>query len=65
MGMPADERVWMAALHLDGVAVEWYYTLARDVEVLTWPRFSEYVNMRFGPLLRRNGLAELKELTQT
>jgi hypothetical protein len=65
MGTPADERAWMAALHLDGVAAEWYYALARDVGVLTWPRFSEYVNMRFGPPLRRNGLAELKELTRT
>jgi hypothetical protein len=55
----------MAALHLDGVATEWYYALARDVGVLTWPHFSEYVNMRFGPHLRRNGLAELKELTRT
>jgi hypothetical protein len=65
MGMLADERVWMAALHLDGVAAEWYYVLARDVGVLTWPRFSEYINMRFGPPLRCNGLAELKELTRT
>jgi hypothetical protein len=53
----------MAALHLDGVAAEWYYTLARYVGVLTWSRFSEYVNMRIGPSLRHNGLAELKELT--
>jgi hypothetical protein len=65
MGTPTDERVWMAALHLDGVEAEWYYALARDVGVLMRPRFSEYVNMRFGPPLRRNGLAELKELTRT
>jgi hypothetical protein len=63
MGTPANEMVWMAVLHLNGVAAEWYYTLARDVGVLTWSRFSEYVNMRFGPPLHRNGLAELKELT--
>jgi hypothetical protein len=63
MGTPADERVWMAVLHLDGMAAVWYYALARDVGVLTCPRFSEYINMRFGPPLRRNGLAELKELT--
>jgi hypothetical protein len=31
MGTPTDERVWMASLHLDGVAAEWYYALERDL----------------------------------
>jgi hypothetical protein len=55
----------MASFHLDGIAAEWYYALERDVGILTWPRFSEFVNMRFGPPLRHNGLAELKELRHT
>jgi hypothetical protein len=68
MGTQADERVWMASLHLDGIAAEWYYALECDVRILTWPRFSELVNMRFAPPPpppRHNGLAKLKELRRT
>jgi hypothetical protein len=65
MGTPTDERAWMASLHLDGVAVEWYYVLKHDLGVLTWPHFFEFINMRFAPPMRRNRLAELKELMRT
>jgi hypothetical protein len=65
MGTLADERVWMASLHLDGIVAEWYYSLERDVGLLTWTRFSDFINMRFGPPLCHNGLAELKELRCT
>jgi hypothetical protein len=27
--------------------------------VLSWARFTDFVNLRFGPPLRTNGLAEL------
>jgi hypothetical protein len=57
-----EEKVWMAALHLEGAATEWYYALERDHGILSWPRFSDFVNMRFGPPLRTNGMAELKDL---
>lgn len=30
-----------------------------------WPWFTEFVNLRFGPPIRSNGLAELKELHRT
>jgi hypothetical protein len=39
----------MASLHLDGVAAEWYYTIERDYDDITWGRFSELINLRFGP----------------
>jgi hypothetical protein len=65
MGTLADERVWMASLHLEGAAAEWYYTFERDYGIVTWPRFEELVNMRFVPPLRTNGLADLKELRRT
>jgi hypothetical protein len=26
----AEEKVWLATLHLDGVAYEWYYALESD-----------------------------------
>lgn len=55
----------MASLHLDGVAAEWYYTIERDYGDITWGRFSELINLRFGPPLRMNGLADLKDLYRT
>jgi hypothetical protein len=39
MGTPPDERVWMASLHFDGIAVEWYYALERDVGMFHGNRF--------------------------
>jgi len=60
-----EEKVWLASLHLDGVAAEWYFHLECDVGIVSWPRFVEYVNLRFGPPIRSNALGELKELRRT
>jgi hypothetical protein len=57
-----EEKGWIASLHLDGMAAEWYYALERNHDILSWVRFTEFVNMRFGPPLGSNGLVELKEL---
>jgi hypothetical protein len=66
MRTPPDEKVWQASLHLDGVAAEWFYALERDTGgVLTWSRFVEFTHMRFGPPLRTNGMADLKDLRRT
>jgi hypothetical protein len=65
MGTVDDERGWMASLHLDGIVAEWYYALEWDVGLITWPCFTAFVNMRFGPPLRANGLADLKDLRWT
>jgi hypothetical protein len=66
MGIHRDERVWQASLHLEGAAAEWFYALERDLSgVLTWGQFIEFLQMRFGPLLRFNGMADLKELKCT
>jgi hypothetical protein len=65
MGTADDERVWMASLHLEGIAIEWCYTLERDVGLITWPHFTEFVNMRFGLPLRANGPTDLKDLRRT
>jgi hypothetical protein len=61
----AEEKVWIASLHMEGVAAEWYYALERDHDILSWARFVDFVHMRFGPPLRTNGLAELKALYRT
>jgi hypothetical protein len=56
------EQVWVASLHMDGVAAKWYYALERDYDMVSWTRFAELVNLRFGPLIRFNPLGELKGL---
>jgi hypothetical protein len=61
----AAEQVWMASLHMDGIAAEWYYALEREYGLLSWARFTEFVNLRFGPPIRLNPLGELKELHRT
>jgi hypothetical protein len=50
------EQVWLASLHLDGAAAEWYYSLEREYGMLLWTLFAEFVNLRFGPPIRFNPL---------
>jgi hypothetical protein len=61
----AEEKVWIASLHLEGMAADWYYALERDHAIPSWAWFAEFVNMRFGMPLRTNSLAELKDLRRT
>ena len=60
-----EEKVWTVSLHLDGVVSEWYFKLERDYGMISWARFAEYLNLRFGPPIRSNSLGELKELKRT
>jgi len=60
-----EEKVWTTSLHLDGVAAEWYFQLERDHGLVSWARFGEYLNLRFGPPICSNSLGELKELKRT
>jgi hypothetical protein len=52
----------MASLHMEGAVVEWYCALEHNVGLLSWTRFPEFMNMRFGSPLRTNDMADLKEL---
>jgi hypothetical protein len=61
----AAEQVWLASLHMDGAAAEWYYALEREYGMVPWSRFTELVNLCFGPPLRSNPLGELKDLRRT
>ncbi|WVZ92138.1 hypothetical protein U9M48_038225 [Paspalum notatum var. saurae] len=61
----AEERVWLASLHLDGMAAQWYYQMESEFGVVSWPRFVDFVNMRFGPPIRSNSLGELKTLVRS
>jgi hypothetical protein len=49
----------MASLHLDGVATQWFFQLERDLGVISWPRFADYTNLRFGPPIRSNTLGKI------
>ncbi|CAN6177503.1 unnamed protein product [Urochloa humidicola] len=60
-----EEKVWMASLNLKGVAAEWYYQMKRDFGIVSWPRFVEFVMLRFGPPIRSNALGEMKALHRT
>jgi hypothetical protein len=59
--MPA-EQVWLASLHLDGVAAKWYYAFEREYGMLPWTRFDEFRNLHFRPPIRFNPHGELKAL---
>ncbi|CAL4917571.1 unnamed protein product [Urochloa decumbens] len=60
-----EEKVWMASLHLKGVAAQWYFQMERDFGIVSWPRFVEFVTLRFGPPISSNALGELKALHRT
>jgi hypothetical protein len=47
---------------MDRAATEWFYALEREYGLMSRARFAEFVNLRFGPLLRSNPLGEHKEL---
>lgn len=63
--VPEDEKVWMASLHLGDTTAEWYYQMECDFGMVSWPRFVDYINLRFGPPIRANSLAEIKALFRT
>ncbi|CAN6226836.1 unnamed protein product [Urochloa humidicola] len=60
-----EEKVWMASLKLDGMAVKWYYQMESEFGIVSWARFVDFVTMRFGPPIRSNALGELKDLCRT
>jgi hypothetical protein len=45
------EQVWLASLHMDEVAIEWYYALECDYGMLPWAQFVEFVNLHFEQLI--------------
>jgi hypothetical protein len=61
----AEEKVWLATLHLYGVAYEWYYALESDHDIMSWACFVEFFHMYFGSPICTNSLAEMKALYYT
>ncbi|CAN6181094.1 unnamed protein product [Urochloa humidicola] len=64
-GTMDEDKVWMASLNLKGVAAQWYYQMECDFGIVSWPRFVEFVTLRFGPPIRSNALGEIKALHRT
>jgi hypothetical protein len=60
-----EEKVWMASYNLDDAAQLWYIQVQRDEGTPSWRRFSELLNLRFGPPLRANPLGELAACKRT
>ena len=60
-----EEKVWMASYNLEGPAQLWYMQVQRDEGTPPWRRFSELLNLRFGPPLRANPLGELMACKRT
>ena len=54
-----EEKVWLASFHLEGVAQQWYMHLQQEEGTPRWCRFTELLNIRFGPPIRANPLGEL------
>jgi hypothetical protein len=49
----------MASIHLLDAAHIWYMHIERDNDTPSWRRFTELLNLRFGPPLRANPLGDL------
>ena len=39
--------------------------MERDFGMVSWPHFVDFVNLRFGPLIHTNSIAEIKALVRT
>jgi hypothetical protein len=61
----AEEQVWMASYNLEGITQHWYIQLQEDEGTLSWSRFRELLNLRFGPALRSVPFFELTECRRT
>ncbi|CAA0831880.1 Unknown protein [Striga hermonthica] len=61
-----EEKVWMAAYNLEEGAQMWFIQVQEDEgKRLTWGRFKELINLRFGPPLRSAPLFELADCRRT
>nr|XP_015611188.1 uncharacterized protein LOC107278855 [Oryza sativa Japonica Group] len=62
---PEDDKLWLASYHhLDG-AQQWYTRLEQDHGAPSWRRFSDLLNLSYGPPLRSAPLGELAACRRT
>jgi hypothetical protein len=60
-----EEKVWMASYNLEDRAQLWYIQVQTDEGTPSWRRFTELLNMRYGPHLRSAPLFELADCRRT
>lgn len=61
----AEEQVWMASYNLEDTAQMWYILVQQSEGTPNWRRFTELLNLRFGPPLRSNPMGELMVCKRT
>nr|CAB3502345.1 unnamed protein product [Digitaria exilis] len=59
-----EEKVWMASYNLEAGAQLWFMQIQRGEGTPKWRRFTELLNLCFGPPLRSNPLGELMAYTR-
>jgi hypothetical protein len=60
-----EEKVWMADYNLEDGAQMWWIQVQQDEGVPGWRRFTELLNLRYGPPLRSAPLFELADCRRT
>jgi hypothetical protein len=60
-----EEKVWMASYNLEDGAQLWYMQVQMDEGTLSWRRFTELLNLRYGSPLRAAPLSELADCRRT
>ncbi|WVZ82313.1 hypothetical protein U9M48_029588 [Paspalum notatum var. saurae] len=60
-----EEKVWMASNNLEDGAQLWYIQVQADEGTPSWRRFTELLNLRYGPPLRSAPLFELADCRRT
>jgi hypothetical protein len=60
-----EEKVWMASYNLEDGAQLWYMQVQTDEGTPSWRRFTELLNLRYGPPLRAAPLFELADCCRT
>lgn len=54
-----EEQVWMASYNLEDIAQMWYILVQQSEGTPNWRRFTELLNLCFGPPLQSNPMGEL------
>jgi hypothetical protein len=60
-----EEKVWMASYNLEDGAQLWYMQVQTDEGTPSWRRFTELLNLCYGPPLRVAPLSELTDCRHT
>jgi hypothetical protein len=60
-----EEKVWMASYNLEEGAQMWYIQVQQDEGTPSWRRFTDLLNLRYGPPLRSAPLFELADCRRT